>query len=147
LAVVATAIGYSLFNNRKAIACAMETTTYKIGSNGNKEWDTHATNKSRYDFIIDYTIWKETKVIQVRKFKIGEKRSEEVTGVTTDNEIKFNPKEPGCQSDGLTLNRKTLLIKGEKRCDYLLSGTTEIYTQGVCKRIKVPPIKEERNQI
>ena len=144
---VATGVGYTFLNARKAISCTMETMTYKIGSNGNKDWDTHATNKSIYDFIIDYTIWEGAKVIQVRKFKIGERRSEKVTGVITDNEIKFNPKEPGCQSDGLTLNRKTLLIEGEERCRYEFGGTTKTYTRGECKRIKAPTIKEERNQI
>ncbi len=144
---VATGVGYTFLNDRKAISCAMEDTTYDIGSDGNEKSDTYTTLKSRSDFVIDYTIWKGAKVIEIWRGKVIKMQNEGVVGIITDNEIKFQPKETNCQGDGLTLNRKTLLIKGEKRCDYLLSGTTKTYTQGVCKRIKVPSIKEERNQI
>ena len=144
---VATGVGYTFLNDRKAISCAMEDTTYDIGSDGNEKWDTYTTLKSRSDFVIDYTIWKGAKVIEIWKGEVFKLQSKAVVGVITENEIKFHPKETECQGNGLTLNRKTLLIEGEKRCDYLVTGTTKTYTRGECKRIKAPTIKEERNQI
>ena len=144
---VATGVGYTFLNDRKAISCAMEYTTYDIGSDGNEKWDTYTTLKSRSDFVIDYTIWKGAKVIKIWKGEVLKLQSKAVVGVITENEIKFHPKEPGCQGNGLTLNRKTLLIEGEERCRYEFGGTTKTYTRGECKRIKAPTIKEERNQI
>ena len=147
LALVVTGLGYSLLNNRRAVSCAMVDDTYQIGLDGNERWDTYTTLKSNYVFVIDYTIWKGAKVIKLWKGKVMKLQFEGVVGVITDNEIKFQPIETECQGNGLTLNRKTLVIKGEKRCNYLLSGATKTYTHGECKRIKAPPIKEETNQI
>ena len=147
VAAVATGVGYTFLNDRKAISCAMEDTTYNIGSDGNEKWDTYTTLKSRSDFVIDYTIWEGAKVIQIWRGKVGKKQYEGVVGVITNDEIKFHPKETNCQGDGLTLNRKTLLIEGEERCRYEFGGTTKTYIRGECKRIKAPTIKEERNQI
>ena len=147
LALVVTGLGYSLLNNRRAVSCAMVDDTYQIGSDGNEKWDTYTTLKSRSDFVIDYTIWKGAKVIEIWKGEVVKLQSKAVVGVITDDEIKFQPKETQCQGNGLTLNRKTLVIEGEKRCNYLLSGATKTYTHGKCKRIKAPPIKEETNQI
>jgi len=144
---VATGVGYSFLNDRKAISCAIEDTTYDIGSDGNEKLDAYRTLKSRSDFVIDYTIWKGAKVIEIWWGGVIKIQKEGVVGVITNDEIKFQPKETNCQGDGLTLNRKTLLIKGETRCDYLVGGTTKTYTRGECKRIKAPPIKEEINQI
>ena len=149
IAVVAvvTGVGYTFLNDRKAISCAMEDTTYDIGSDGNEKWDTYTTLKSRSDFVIDYTIWKGAKVIEIWRGKVIKIQKEGVVGVITNDEIKFQPKETNCQGDGLTLNRKTLLIEGEHRCKYEFGGTTETYTRGECKRIKVPHIKAVPNKI
>ena len=142
---VVIALGYSLLNNRKAISCAMEDTTYQTKPDEDVKWETGQTSKYKSDFIIDYAIGNRAKVTQVwRGLKL---QSKGMIGVATDDEIKFHHMQAGCQGNELTLYRKTLLIKGESRCDYALGGTMKTYTSGECKRIKVPHIKEDANQI
>ena len=164
LTVVATWFAFMLLDSRKAISCAMEKTVVQLGSKGEEKMGTSAKSKYTQDFLIDNLIGNRTKVTQiwrtnfdviVKGTKVTPTRSkkywaipglyETVIGITNDNEIKFDQNQAGCQGN-VTLYRKTLLIKGESRCEYI-EGDTYEYTSGKCKRIEVPYYEEQKNQV
>lgn len=166
LVLVATWFAFILLNSRKAISCAMEITVVQLGLSGEEKWETSAKSKYTQDFLIDNLIGNGTKVTQIwrtnfdvivkgtkvtptwsKKYRAIPGLYETVIGITNDNEIKFDQKQAGCQGNGLTLYRKTLLIKGERRCEYIIQGDTNQYISGKCKRIEVPYLEEQKNQV